>query len=121
MPGVHTSFDASAVAFERDDSLDAQSLVFAEHSDGSGRWLEVQRPLRVGEQDVALGHDMYCLVTEAQFTHYGGVLDWRIEGSTLHLDLTEEASRAIGASGFRITLPKSERATVRRSLLMLLA
>ena len=120
MPRVHTSFDASAVAFERDDRLEAQSLVLAEHPDGSGRWLEVQRPMQAGEQDVALGHDRYCLVTEEQTTHYGGVLAWRIEGSTLHLELTEEASRAIGASGFRITLPKSERAMVQRALLMLL-
>ena len=54
MPRVHTSFDASAVAFERDDRPEAQSLVLAEHPDGSGRWLDVQRPMQVGEQDVAL-------------------------------------------------------------------
>jgi hypothetical protein len=115
------SFDASAVAFERDDGLNAQSLVLAEHPDGGGRRLEVQRPLQVDEQDVALGLDAYCLVTEEQATHYGGVLDWQIEESTLHLDLNEEASRAIGASGFRIAFPKSERATVQAALASLLA
>jgi Immunity protein 10 len=121
MPRVSTSFDASAVAFERDDSLDAQSLVLAEHADGRGRWLEVQRPLHVEAQDLALGLDTYCLVTEEQATHYGGVLAWRIEGTVLHLDLTEEASRALGASGFRISLPESERDTVQRALPVLLA
>ena len=45
--------------------------------------------------------DTYLLVTEEQATLYGGVVDWRIEESALHLDLTEAASRAIGASGFR--------------------
>ena len=118
---VRTSFDASAVAFERDDNLGAEWLVLAEHPDGTGRRLEVQRPLQVDEQDLALGHDTYCLVTEEQATHYGGVLDWHIEESTLHLDLTGEASRAIGASRFRITLPKSERATVQAALELLLA
>jgi Immunity protein 10 len=121
MPRVRTSFDASAVAFERDDSVNAQYLVLAEHADGRGRWLEVQRALRVGEQDVALGHDTYCLVTEDQATYYGGVVDWRIEGSTLQLDLTEEACREIGVSEFRIFLPESERATVQKALLVLLA
>ena len=121
MPKVRTSFDASAVAFERDDLLGAQWLVLAEHPDGTGRRLEVQRPLQVDEQDVALGLDTYCLVTEEQATHYGGVLDWQIEESMLHLDLTEDASRVIGASGFRITLPRSERATVQTALGLLLA
>ena len=120
MPRVRISFDASAVAFERDDTRDVQSLVLAEHRDGRGRWLEVQRPLQVDDQDLALGLDTSCLVTEEQATQYGGVVDWRIEGSVLHLDLTEKASRAIGASGFRITLPESERATVQRALLVLL-
>ena len=121
MPKVRRSFDASAVSFERDDNLRAQWLVLAEHPDGSGRRLEVQRPLQVDEQDRALGLDTYCLVTEEQATHYGGVLDWQIEESALQLALTEEASRAIGASGFRITLPKSERATVQAALALLLA
>jgi Immunity protein 10 len=72
MPRVPTSFDASAVAFVRDD-LNAQYLVLAEHADGSGRRLEVQRSLRVDAQDHSLGMDTYCLVTEDQATHYGGV------------------------------------------------
>jgi Immunity protein 10 len=121
MPSVRTSFDASAVAFERHDNLRARYLVLAEHADGTGRRVEIQRSLHPDEQDLALGQDTYCLVTEEQAIHYGGVLDWRIEESTLHLDLTEEACRAIGASEFRITLPESERATVQRALLVLLA
>jgi Immunity protein 10 len=118
---VLTSFDASAVAFERDDRLNARYLVLAEHADGSGRRVEVQRALEFDDQDLALGMDTYCVVTEEQATHYGGVLHWRIEGSTLHVDLTEEAGRAMGASAFRIALPESELATVQRALLVLLA
>ena len=121
MPGVRTAFDASAVAFARDDELNAQYLVLAERADGSGRRLEVQRSLQFDEQDLSLGMDTYCLLTEKQATHYGGVLDWRIEGSTLHLELTEEAGRVMGASGFQITLPCSERAAVQSALLVLLA
>ncbi len=121
MPSVRTAFDASAVASERDDNLKAQYLVLAEHADGSGRRLEVQRSLDVHEQDRARGQDTYCLVTEEQATHYGGVVDWRIEGSTLHLELTEAACRVLGASQFRVTVPESERATVQTALLVLLA
>ena len=61
------------------------------------------------------------MVTEEQATHYGGVVDWRIEGSTLHLELTEAACRVLGASQFRVTVPESERATVQTALLVLLA
>ena len=117
---MRISFDASAVTFERDDSLNAQYLVLAEHADGGGRRLEVQRALHFDEQDVALAQDTYCLVTEAQATHYGGVVNWLLDGSLLHLELTDEASRVIGASEFRITLPASRRAMVRDALRMLL-
>ena len=121
MPRVHTSFDATATAFERDDGINTQYLVLAEHADGSGRRLEIQRSLKVDERDLSLGMDTYCLVTEEQATHYGGVLGWRIEGSTLHLDLTEEADRVMGASGFRISVPESERAKIQSALAVLLA
>ena len=121
MPWVCISFDASAVAFRRDDSLNAQYLLLAEHTGGNSRRLEVQRSLQVDEQDQVLGQDTYCLVTEEQATYYGGVLDWRIEGSTLDLDLTEAACRVLGASRFRITLPESKRAVVQRALRVLLA
>ena len=80
MPGVRIPFDASAVAFERDDELNAQYLVLAERADGSSRRLEVQKSLRFDQQDLSLGMDTYCLVTEEPATHYGGVLDWRIRG-----------------------------------------
>ena len=121
MSVVRTVFDASAVAFERDDDLNAQYLVLAEHADGSGRRLEIQRALDSDEQDVALGHDTYCFVTDDQVTHYGGAVAWTLEGPVLDLDLTVEASRAIGAPGFRITVPAAERATVERALRTLLA
>ncbi len=118
---MRTSFNASAVAFERDDDLNAQYLVLAEGADGGGHRFEVHRSLRVDDQDLSLGIDTYCLVTEEQATHYGGVLDWRIEGSTLHVELTQEANRVMGMSGLRITLPRSERDKVQSALLLLLA
>jgi Immunity protein 10 len=115
-----TSFDASVVAFERDAALNAQYLVLAEHPDGSGSRLEIQRALAVDEQDQALGQDTYCLVADGEITRYGGVLDWRIAGSLLELELDRETSEAFGADAFRIAVPESERAVVEEALLALL-
>src|SRR5215207_11123829 len=79
-----------------------------------------QRSLQVDDQDLALKHNTYCLVTEEQATHYGGVANWRVERSALHLELTDEASDVIGASESRIALPFSKRATVHNALRILL-
>jgi hypothetical protein len=44
-----------------------------------------------------------------------------MEGSTLQIDLTEDADRVMATSGLRITLPASECAKVQSALLVLLA
>ena len=110
------SFDASAVAFERDPEINAEYLVLAERRDGSGQRLEIQRSLAVEDQDEALAQDTCCLVTTDGTTHYGGVFGWRIAGSTLSLTLDEAATQVLGVDGFRIVVPAAERATVQAAL-----
>jgi hypothetical protein len=107
--------------FRRDAELDAEYLILAEHLDGSGSRLEIQRGLHEDDQDRARGMEGHCLVDELHATHYGAVAAWRIDGACLDIDLTDEASETFGASGFRIALPAAQRSTVERALLQLVA
>lgn len=68
-----TEFDAGAVAFSRDEEVGAEYLILAEHEDGSGPRIELQRALIVTDDDRRLGTDRYCLVNEGGVTHYGGL------------------------------------------------
>ena len=70
---MRLSFDASVIAFERDDGLSVEDLVLAEHHDGSGRRFEVQRPPEADEQDKALCQDTHCLAAKAGQRNHGGV------------------------------------------------
>ena len=99
-----TEFPARAVAFTRDEELEAEVLVLAECSDGSGHRLELQRALIVTDEDRRLGLDTYALVNETGATHYGGIKAWSIDGE-LRLDLSGEAADALGVDdGYLIHL-----------------
>jgi hypothetical protein len=117
---MRRAFDAAAVALERDQELNAQYLVLAEHPDGSGRRLEIQRALEADDQSRALGQNTYSLVTEDQATHYGGVVSWRIDGSALELSFDDSATHTLGARELRVTLPVSELTAVEDALRSLL-
>lgn len=91
-----TELHAGAVAFFSDDDLNAEGLVMAEHPDGSGRRLEIQRPLEVDEAERRPGLDQTCLVTESGACHSGGVLRWRLTNDCLQLALTGEAATVLG-------------------------
>jgi hypothetical protein len=106
------SFDASAVAFGRDTDLNAEYLVLAEHQDGSGRRLEIQRAVDVDERDEALGQNTYCIVTAAGAAHYGGILHWEVADSTLRISLDRTAAQVLGTDGFRIAVPHADCAMV---------
>ena len=115
------AFEAAAVAAHRDDALGVDSIVFAENHDGSGRCLEIQRPLRPDEQDAALGHDTYCLVRDAGATHYGGVTAWSLEDGSLTLDLDAPAAATLGVPRFRIAVPDDAHGVIADALPRLLA
>ena len=89
-----TDLAASAVARVRDDDIDV--LVFAEHEDGSGQRLEIQRSLEATEQDLRRGMDTYCFVTERGATHYGGLERWSLAGDTITLTLSSDAASRLG-------------------------
>jgi hypothetical protein len=117
---MRSTFDAAAVASRRDADLNTEYLVLAEHHDGSGRSLEVQRPPQSDIQHETVGQDTYCIVVDGGATHYGGVLDWRIDGSTLRLGVDEEAALALGAHEFCVVLLQAERTGVEAALRTLL-
>lgn len=60
----------------------------------SGEALEIQRALKVDDQDVALGTDTYCLV-RGGLSHYGGVSGWELRDETLKLSLDPQAAHTL--------------------------
>ena len=58
-------FIAMAVGYRREPEVEAQYLVMAEHSDGGGRTIEVQRSgAEASEGDSSLSVGGYCLVVD---------------------------------------------------------
>ena len=115
------AFTAAAVAARCDVALGVDSIVFAENQDGTGRCLEIQRPLDPDEQDVSLGHDTYCLVRDAHATHYGGVTAWRLDDGRLTLELDALAAATLGVVRFRIAVPDDSQSVIAEALPRLLA
>lgn len=87
---------ARAVAFLRDEDLEVELLVMAEQADGSGRRLELQRPMTTTADDTRLGIDTYCLVNETGATYYGGVDAWSVDNDVLCLKLSAAAADTLG-------------------------
>jgi hypothetical protein len=99
-------FTAHFVAAMTLEDLDTFVCVLAEREDGQGPRLELQRGLSADdEQDRGLGMDTYCLCTETQACHYGGVLSYELKEKTLLIHLDAEASQALDVDeGFAIRL-----------------
>ena len=112
---------AMAAAYVVDNGVHV--VVLAEHSDGSGWRLELQRGEEIDEQDRRLGLDAHCLVTHAQATHYGGVTSWRLADGVLSLELTSEAAQELNVPDdlvVRMPVGDSAREQVRRGLAVIL-
>lgn len=92
-------FTARAVAAEELPDLETFAVVLAEHEDGSGLRLELQRSLT---DDADPGLDTYCLCTEDGACHYGGVASWSFTGRVLTLALDARAAAVFGVAGFEI-------------------
>ena len=116
------AFTAHAVAFGRYDDLDAEVLVLAEGSDGTGARLEISRSLALNDQDRRLGIDDYALVNQHQETVYGGIQSWHVEADRLRVDLRPEAALKLGApNGYLIRIAEpTEAALVANALKTLL-
>lgn len=71
----------------------------AERADGTGRALMFQASDEApDEEDVSLGMDTYCVVTEDQGTAYGCVRELSIDGDRMRVRLTDEALADLGLS-----------------------
>jgi hypothetical protein len=91
-------FIAGAVGIEERPDVNSVVVVLAEHADGSGARLELQRALSFDEQDRKLGMDTYCLCVTSGATHYGGVTSWSLRQGRLELALTDDAAATLGTS-----------------------
>jgi hypothetical protein len=69
----------------------------AERDDGTGRALMFQAGDEPpDEQDVRLGQDTHCLVTENHGTAYGCVRELTLDGDRLHVIIARDALAALG-------------------------
>jgi hypothetical protein len=93
------AFTAGAAAYLRDDDIETELVILAEHEDGSGRRLEIQRSLVITEQDRAHGMDTYCVVDQDGRAHYGGVEGWFVSEDRFRLSLDAGAQEELAAPG----------------------
>jgi hypothetical protein len=94
-PGV-TRFVAAVARIDEDYQGGFVTAGFAEHADGTGDVLLVQR--RTGPpdpQDVELGLDSYCLIS-GDAVHYGGVTGLAFTDRTVRFTVTTAAQEALG-------------------------
>ncbi|GAA4946235.1 Imm10 family immunity protein [Actinoplanes utahensis] len=79
------------------DDEDCLVAGIAERADGTGRALIFQAGQEPpDDQDVRLGLDTYCLVTENHGTAYGCVRELTIDGDRLHLEVSADALDDLG-------------------------
>jgi hypothetical protein len=101
---TETTFTVRAASAMELLDLGAFVVVLAEHPDGSGLRLEIQRALEFDEQDRALGMDTYCLCTDSGATHYGGIVRHELSSPWLTIVLDVSAAEALGTRGYRLRL-----------------
>jgi len=79
------------------DDEDCLVAAVAEREDGTGRTLVFQAGLEPpDEQEVRLGMDTYCLVTENHATAYGCVRELVIDGDHMHVVISAGALADLG-------------------------
>ncbi|MET0418986.1 MAG: Imm10 family immunity protein [Actinoplanes sp.] len=87
-------FVAHVVGVDDEDCLVAG---IAERDDGTGRSLIFQAGVEPpDEQDVMLGLDTYCVVTETQGTAYGCVRELAVNGDRMHVVVSVDALNSLG-------------------------
>ena len=115
--GETMRFVATAVAYQHEAEVETKYLVAAEHVDGSGRTLEVQRSL-VEDDDYerSLGLDGYCVVLDGGPTAYRSVERWVAAGTTVVLHLTSEGADALGVRSIALEADTGTAALIRSVL-----
>lgn len=82
-------FFANVVTVQEIPECESFAIGLAESVDGEGHSLELQITLEDDPSQAELNY--YCLVTETQATHYGGIASCKLSPSSLRLDLTDLA------------------------------
>lgn len=75
-----------------DENANFEAVVLVDEVSGDA--FELQRSLVFDEQDRDSGQDTYCLVRSGA-SHYGGLVNWRVESGTLTLTFTDAAATAL--------------------------
>lgn len=116
-------FTATAVAAADLPDIGVFSVVLAEHRDGSGRRLEIQRSASFNTQDRRLGQDNYCISIDTGASCYGGVSSWGLVEGALEIQLDAKAAATLGVSGrlaVRLDVGEEERRSLKEGLLRVL-
>jgi hypothetical protein len=80
-----------------DDDEDCLVAGIAEHDDGTGRSLIFQAGVEPpDDQDIRLGMDTYCVVTENHGTAYGCVRELTIDADRMHVVVSTESLNTLG-------------------------
>lgn len=90
--------------------------MLAEHADGSGRTVELQRGLTETEEDRRSGLFGYCVVIDGGPSSYRCVDGWKVLGRDLILQLSTVAARDFGAESIVVRLPSGAVPVVRRAV-----
>jgi hypothetical protein len=100
---LRVRISAAAVSAEPDEGWMGVSI--AEHSDGSGWTLHLQRGwTEPDDQDVRLGQDTYSLVDGEGRTHYGGVIEACAAAQLLSLRLSPQAADVLDLGDMALEL-----------------
>jgi hypothetical protein len=76
---------------------DLDAFVIALHgAHGTGEYLELEKAHALDEQDVVMGMNTYCTVTDAGACQYGGIVACVLEPASLVLEFTEPAAATLG-------------------------
>lgn len=111
-----TSFAAQSVGILEPNDCDGTLVLVLEEGEAPGHRLEIQRALEFDQQDINLGMDTYCLVTESGATHYGGIQDWVVNVNQVDIELDLVACQQLGTSGFLIDIEPAKIDAVKHAL-----
>lgn len=98
------SFTVQACAVRQDEDINTFMVVLADSASQPVQVLELQRSLEFDDQDVELGMDTYCIVTNFGETYYGGINSCILEGDSLSIGLSDEAKAVLGVDSFLLSL-----------------
>jgi hypothetical protein len=114
------NFEATAIAAQEMIDINTFALVLAEHPDGSGRRVEIQKALTFDEQDRQSGQSTYCICSETGAAHYGGIANWVLGGNVLRIVFSETAALVFGADQVQILFPPANHSVIETALRRLL-